>query len=149
MRTLLSFFLVTTMLLCSLVHAEQTTTDDDWIEAENIINQITLPKIADANFNIKDFGAVGDGKHDNRSAIAKAINHAASHGGGKVILPAGIWLTNGPVILKSGINLHISENAALLFGPKAKDYLPVVKQRWEGTEVYAYSPLIYANQVRQ
>lgn len=43
------------------------------------------------------------------------------------------------------MNLHVSEGATLLFSTDPAQYLPVVKTRYEGLEVYNYSPLIYAN----
>lgn len=49
--------------------------------------------------------------------------------------------------LASNIDLHVSDGATLLFGTDTDDYLPVVRTRWEGTELNGYSPLIYANDV--
>src|SRR5215472_8549611 len=68
--------------------------------------QIQLPSIPDRVVKITDFGAVGDGRAMNTDAFAKAIDACAKAGGGKVIVPAGIWLT-GPIQLKSNINLHL------------------------------------------
>ena len=63
------------------------------------------------------------------------------------MLPAGKWLSRGPLHLKSNIDLHVAEGATLLFAPEARHYLPAVLTRWEGTEMYGYSPLIYAFEV--
>ncbi|WP_292652950.1 glycosyl hydrolase family 28 protein [Nocardioides sp.] len=49
--------------------------------------------------------------------------------------------------LTSNIDLHVSEGATLLFGTDTDDYLPVVRTRWEDTELDGYSPLIYAKDV--
>ncbi|MDN4501089.1 glycoside hydrolase family 28 protein [Alteromonadaceae bacterium BrNp21-10] len=116
-------------------------------QIETIVAAIQLPNIADKDFVISDFGAVGDGKIDNAKIINNTIELAVKQGGGRVVLPAGVWLSNGPVVLKSGINLHLQQGAILLFGTEADDYLPVVKKRWEGTELYGHSPLIYARDV--
>lgn len=101
------------------------------------------PKFPAAVFDIRDFGAVADGKTKNTAAIGRAIDKAASAGGGSVLVPPGHWLT-GPIHLKSNINLYVAEGAELRFSQDFSDYLPPVFTRWEGTEVYSYSPLIYA-----
>jgi polygalacturonase len=43
--------------------------------------------------------------------------------------------------------LHLVDGAHLLFGTDPEDYLPAVLTRWEGTEVFGYSPLVYAHDV--
>ena len=114
------------------------------INAPFKMKQLSRPVIPDKVFNIKDYGAVEGGKHKNTKAIAKTIEAAAKAGGGKIIIPEGVWLT-GPIHLKNNINLHISENALLSFSDEFKDYLPVVFSRDNGMECYKYSALIYAN----
>lgn len=114
---------------------------------EKIVRKIKLPIIPDREFNIRDFGAV-QGLDDNaRPAILAAIKKAAKSGGGKIVLPDGLWFSKGPIVLQSNIELHLSQGAHLMFSPDPADYLPVVLTRWEGTEVYSYSPLIYAKDV--
>ncbi|NHN36796.1 glycoside hydrolase family 28 protein [Pseudomaricurvus alcaniphilus] len=115
--------------------------------AEDIVAAIEPPRIPDQQFNIVDFGALSGGSEDARPAILNTIKHAATQGGGKVILPPGLWLSNGPIVLQSNIELHIADGARLLFSPNPADYLPAVLNRWEGTEVYSHSPLIYARDV--
>lgn len=144
---LLSLILITLIFSFSISSNEQPNFKDDWEQVDIIIKKIELPKIKKQSYNIRDFGALGDGQHDDNPAIIDAITQASRQGGGKVIIPAGVWLSKGPVVLESGINLHLSKGATLLFSPDVNDYLPIVKQRWEGTEVYSYSPLIYANNV--
>lgn len=65
-------------------------------------------------YNVKAYGAVGDGQTLCTTAFQNAINAANQNGGGKVIVPAGYYLT-GQLVLKSGVNLHL-ENKATLFG---------------------------------
>jgi len=101
------------------------------------------PKFPAAVFDIRDFGAVGDATTKNTDAIRRAIAEAVGAGGGSVLIPPGRFLT-GPIVLKSHINLYLAEGAELLFSQDFADYLPPVFTRWEGTEVYSYSPLIYA-----
>jgi len=116
-------------------------------QADDIVAKIELPSIPAKRFDITDYGAVGDGATDARPAILAAIDAAVSAGGGRVELPAGVWLSRGPVVLQSRIELHLAEGARLLFSPSPADYLPAVLTRWEGTEMYGYSPLIYARDV--
>ena len=97
----------------------------------------------DRDFKITDFGAVPGGEVDNTKAIAAAIDACNKAGGGRVVVPAGTWLT-GPVHFKSNINLCLEENAVLSFTDNPEDYLPAVMTSWEGLECYNYSPLLYA-----
>lgn len=105
--------------------------------------KIIRPSFPDRTIDIRDYGAVGDGVTVNTKAFADAIAACVKAGGGRVLVPAGIWLT-GAIHLKSNINLHIQEGAELRFSDRFSDYLPVVFTRWEGLECYNYSPLIYA-----
>ena len=72
-------------------------------------------------YNIKDYGAIGDGKTMNTQAIQKAVDAASSKGGGKVVVPAGSFLT-GTVHLKSGIELNLEPNSVLLGSASLSDY---------------------------
>jgi hypothetical protein len=121
---------------------------DDWTRAEEIVRSIRLPEIPARDYVITDFGARPGGTTDARPAILAAIKKASAEGGGRVVIPSGKWLSRGPLHLASKINLHVAEGATLLFSPEARHYLPVVLTRWEGTEVYSYSPLIYAFEVQ-
>ncbi|MCX6874019.1 MAG: glycoside hydrolase family 28 protein [Verrucomicrobia bacterium] len=105
--------------------------------------QLKRPVFPNRSFSIADFGAVADGRTKNTAAIAEAIAACSKAGGGKVIVPAGRWLT-GPIRLQSNIHLYLSEGATLLFSQDFKDYLPVVFVRWAGHECYNFSPFIYA-----
>src|SRR5699024_10919253 len=51
---------------------------------------------------------------------------------------------SGPIHLMSNINLQVAGGAAVYFSEDKEDYLPVVRQRFEGVEAYNYSPMIYA-----
>ncbi len=105
--------------------------------------QLQRPSFGDAVFDVRRFGAVADGVTKNTEAFRKTIAAARQAGGGTVLVPAGRWLT-GPIHLQSGINLNVAEGAELVFSRDFADYLPPVFTRWEGLEVYNYSPLIYA-----
>ena len=97
----------------------------------------------DRDFSIGNYGAVRGGKTINTRAIAKAIKACNKAGGGRVVIPAGEWLT-GPVHLMSNVNLYLSDGAILRFTDNPEDYLHAVMTSWEGMECYNYSPLVYA-----
>jgi polygalacturonase len=115
-----------------------------WQLHDEILHRIQEPKFPKRDFLITNFGAVGDGKTDCTEAIAKAIQACAEKGGGRVVVPEGQFLT-GAIHLKSGVNLHLAAtNSTLLFSTDPQKYLPQVFTRFEGTELYNFSPLIYA-----
>jgi polygalacturonase len=108
--------------------------DDPWQTVmPSILNRIKAPRFPNRTFHVKP---KADG-------IQNAIDQCSQAGGGKVIVPAGTYLT-GPIHLKSNVNLEVSEGATIKFSRNPKDYLPVVFSRWEGVELYNYSPFIYA-----
>ncbi|MCU0457720.1 MAG: glycoside hydrolase family 28 protein [Bacteroidales bacterium] len=112
-------------------------------EIEQSISQTSFP--ADT-FIITGFGAVADDTSFlNTEAIEAAILKCSNSGGGVVYVPEGRWHT-GPISLLSNVNLHISENATLLFSTEYKLYLPPVLTRWEGMDCYNIHPLIYARE---
>lgn len=142
-----SIVLCGTALLPPFACAEEPAKPIDWTMAEEIVARIEEPRIPDRDFIVTDFGAVADDDQDDRVAILAAIDAAVAEGGGRVVLPVGTWVSDGPVVLQSKINLHVAQGATLLFGPDPADYLPAVKTRWEGTEMMGYSPLIYGRDV--
>jgi polygalacturonase len=82
--------------------------------------------------NIIDFGAISDGKTLNTAAIQKAIDTCNAAGGGRVIVPAGTFLT-APINLCSNLDFHLEAGATLLFSPNRSDY-PLVPSSWEGRD---------------
>jgi polygalacturonase len=108
-----------------------------------ILAQIRPPSFPNRDFLITDYGAVGDGRVDCKAAFTKAIA-ACTSAGGRVVVPEGVWLVNGPIHLKSKVNLHVQAGATIRFSHDAEDYLPPVFTRFEGTELVNYSPLVYA-----
>lgn len=121
----------------------QVSDDERWDMAKLIRARIKMPEIPDQEFVITDFNAVGDGQTDCTQAIADAIGAASAAGGGRVIVPGGVFAT-GPVHLESRINLHLEKGSKLSFIPEPDRYLPAVFTRWEGVELMGLSPLIYA-----
>jgi polygalacturonase len=114
------------------------------LEAPFAMPELERPSFPNRVFDIRDFGAVADGVTMNTASFDDAIAACSTSGGGTVLIPPGLWLT-GPIVLRSNVNLHAAEGATVRFSTHFEDYLPVVQTRWEGIEVYNYSPLIYAN----
>lgn len=86
--------------------------------------KVVEPKFPNKSFSIKDFGAISDGQTLNTEAFAKAIDACSKAGGGRVIVPAGLWLT-GPIQLQSNINLVIERGALVQFTPDRTQY-PII-----------------------
>src|SRR5215510_16552250 len=114
-----------------------------WDLLPEILARIVPPKFPERDFDITRYGATANESFDNTAAIRRAIEACSSAGGGRVVVPAGRFLT-GPVHLESNVNLHVSRGATLAFTRDTKAYLPAVLTRFEGTELMNYSPLIYA-----
>jgi polygalacturonase len=123
--------------------APPRTDAEAWAQVPQILKRIKPPRFPKSDFVITKYGAVAGGTNDNTEAIRKAVEACHRAGGGRVVVPAGTFLT-GAIHLKSNVNLHVSEGATLAFSQKPKDYLPLVFSRWEGMELMNYSPLIYA-----
>ena len=119
---------------------------EGWAMIPQIMENIEDPQFADTIFNIIDYGARPDTTFNSLPAIIAAINDCNLHGGGKVVIPKGTYLSRGSVMLKSHVNLHLEEGARLEFSTNPNDYLPMVLTKWEGTECFNYSPFIYAYQ---
>ena len=117
--------------------------ESGWEQVPEILKQIVPPTFPIKDFNISEYGAVGDGKTDCTDAFKKAIDVCHSEGGGRVVVPEGVYLT-GAIHLKSNVNLHVKKDATILFSQDYKKYLPVVYTRFEGVECMNYSPFIYA-----
>jgi polygalacturonase len=126
-----------------LCAAETSPVQNKWNQVPEILQRIVPPTFPARNFVITDFGAVADGKTDCTAAISNAISSCADNGGGHVVIPAGEFLT-GAIHLQSNVDLHLETNAVVKFNTDPKNYLPVVFTRFEGTELYNYSPFIFA-----
>ena len=75
--------------------------------------------------------------------LRNTIDSIADEGGGTLVFESGTYEIDGPIHLKSGVELHLKKGAILNFSSEPRDYLPSVKVRWEGTVCYNHSPLIY------
>mgnify|MGYP006286732769 CR=1 FL=1 len=124
---------------------EQTRYSDieaGWKTMETILASIEAPEFPDQVFNMVDYGSIETGDTCTE-ALRLAIQACNDAGGGRVVVPGGTFIS-GAIHLLSNVELHLEEGAVILFSTDPSDYLPVVKTRFEGCELYNYSPLIYA-----
>ena len=132
---------------------EAITGLEGWDIMPVVLEYIIAPEFPDKDFSILDYGAIGDGITDSNKAFIDAITACSDAGGGRVVVPAGEYISNGPIHLKSNINLHLESGAVLSFGSNLEDYVVGDESvgggtltRWEGTRCYNYLPMIYAYQ---
>jgi len=111
---------------------------------DSIVKRIQLPVIPAYQINILKLGAKGDSITNNKKVFDKAMALCKKNNGGTIIVPKGIYKINGPIHFVSNVNLKIEKGAKIKFSDNPKDYLPMVLTSWEGTMLYNYSPLIYA-----
>ncbi|HUR57399.1 MAG TPA: glycoside hydrolase family 28 protein, partial [Opitutaceae bacterium] len=129
--------------LCLLrVGGEAATPAAGWDSVPAILARIKAPTFPARDFPITDYGAVAGGA-DCSDALRQAIAACHAAGGGRVVVPAGVFHT-GAIHLRSNVNLHVAEGATLQFLTDPDKYLPAVHTRWEGVECMNYSSLIYA-----
>lgn len=99
-----------------------------------------------APFNVRHFGASGDGIRLETQAIQKAIDACAQSGGGTVHFPAGTYLS-GTLMLKSRVTLHLDAGAVLLGSPKLADYPSSIPQIRSYTDSYTEKSLLYGENI--
>ncbi|TJZ61811.1 glycoside hydrolase family 28 protein [Sphingobacterium olei] len=130
----------------SLQACSQQHDSDPWTKLDSIRALIVAPTFANKAYLITDYGAKGDGVFMNTAIINDLITRCSENGGGKVVVPKGVFLS-GAIHLKSNVNLHFEDGSKIIFSRNPQDYLPMVRSRWEGMDLMNYSPLIYAYQV--
>jgi polygalacturonase len=116
---------------------------DPWSQVPGILGRIQPPRFPDRAFEVSRYGAAEGGKTDCTEAFGRAIDECSRAGGGRVVVPAGVFLT-GAIHLKSNVNLHLAAGSVVRFSRDERQYLPLVFTRWEGVECMNYSPFIYA-----
>lgn len=121
-----------------------------WARREHILQQLKTPQVPARELQARAFGVRGDGLHDDRPLLQAALEACAQAGGGTLRVSAGRYLLKGPLHLRSRVRLHLEAGAELRFGGTPKDYLVgepslrgCVRTRYEGTELYHHSPLLY------
>ncbi len=71
-----------------------------------------LPVIPNRTFTLTDFGAVGDGRTMNTAAFKSAIAAVEKAGGGRLVIPRGVFIT-APFKLCSSLDLHLDDGAVI------------------------------------
>lgn len=107
-----------------------------------------MPAFAFADFNVRDYGAKGDGKTLDSPAIDKAIEACVKQGGGKVVLPAGTYLS-GSIHMKSNVELHLQSGCVILAAPQSmgaydKSETFGFPEYQDGGHTYFHNSLIWA-----
>lgn len=108
-----------------------------------VMPEVTAPVIPAHEVKLTDFGAVGDGVTLNTEAFARAIDALSKQGGGRLVVPQGVWHT-GPIVLKSNIELNLKVGAVILFAADETLY-PLVKTSFEGLDTRRCQSPLSAN----
>lgn len=87
-----------------------------------IASLYSLLGMAQSVYNVKDFGAKGDGVTDDATAIQNTINKCSREGGGRVLFPRNSVFMAGPIELKSNVELHLEATSTLLANPDESIY---------------------------
>ena len=94
--------------------------------------EVKAPIIPDYQVCLQDFGADPTGQQLSTDAFAKAVDALTEKGGGRLVVPAGVWLT-GPIVLKSNIDLHLEMGAVIQFAADESLY-PLIDASFEGLD---------------
>lgn len=165
MNTEYRFFAAASLLALSLT-AAQAGSDADMVDGTRIVTKsevgasvmpAVIAPVTGAPFKMKQPArptfknatlTLETGMADSRGMITDQLNllitRLSKRGGGRVVVPAGHWLT-GRVVLKSNVELHLEEGCVLEFSADINDYQPAVFTRHEGIEVMGAGAFIYAN----
>ena len=97
------------------------------------------------DFNILDYGAIGNGRDLDTKSIQSAIDDCYNSGGGRVIVGSGTFLT-GTIILKTNVNLHIEKGGVLLASPNESDFPEFTKYHIDVNKLSRFqgAAMIYA-----
>lgn len=121
-KSLLSLSVAVFALLSVSIAQAQNPYDKYYTNLPCAVEHVWPVVIPDYTVTLTDFGAVGDGQTDCSEAFAAAIKHLKKQGGGHLIVPDGKWLT-GPIKLISNFDLHLSDNATIIFSPNKELYV--------------------------
>ena len=114
--------------------------DTTW-RARSVIDALEAPLIPATEYRLSSSDLTA--QEDCAALINAQIKLCHESGGGRVIVPEGVHRT-GAIHMLSRVELYLEAGAELSFIPDPARYLPAVLSRWEGMELWNYSPLIYA-----
>lgn len=107
---------------------------------------VARPAIPARSVSVADFGGTGDGSTLSTAAFADAIASLAAQGGGRVVVPAGVWYT-GPIVLTDNIELHLERNAMIVFSDD-KELYPLEMTIFEGLDTWRCQPPLSARNAK-
>lgn len=113
-------------ILCLLLFATGSQAADYSEYYKNLpcqVKPVEAVQIPNNTVTLTEFGAVGDGATLCTEAFRKGISKLTKLGGGRLVVPQGVWLT-GPIMLKDNIELHLDKNAIIQFSADKRLYLP-------------------------
>ena len=110
------------ILLCIAIMANAKDYSKYYQNLPTEVKPVVEVVIPDNAVSVTDFGGVGDGQTLNTEAFRKAISALVKKGGGRVVVPQGVWLT-GPIVLKDNIELRVEKNAIVMFSPDKSLYI--------------------------
>ena len=124
------FALIVALTACGNASSASREPNNDNQEISRDVPQPVIPALS---VSLADFGGVGDGVALNTDAFARAIGHLSQKGGGRLLVPAGIWFT-GPIGLESNIELNLDKDAIIVFSTD-QDLYPIINTNFEGLDV--------------
>lgn len=132
-NTILTRFSALVILSCSILSAcSEYEFDYLYKDLPFEMAKVERPQIPAREVLLTDFGGVGDGVALNTEAFAKAIDALSQCGGGRLVVPTGVWLT-GPITLRDNIELHVRPDAVVLFSTD-RDLYPIIETVFEGLD---------------
>jgi hypothetical protein len=100
--------------------------------------------IAQSQFDVRTFGAKGDGTSLETASIQRAIDKAYENGGGVVAVSPGIYKV-GTLLLKDYVELHLQSGAEIIGSPNVADYTEIIQKYESRTNgLYAKYFVVFA-----
>jgi len=130
---LLAVALISASAYSQIVHKTDKV-NDLYSGIEFQMPRVQEPIIPANTVSITDFGAQTGGQFLCTQAFADAISAVSKKGGGRVIVPHGIWLT-GPITLISNLEIHTETGSLIVFSTD-KSLYPLVETNFEGFDTW-------------
>ncbi len=116
------FFICWLMVAASCMTAWAGEYDRYYVDMPTEVARVRVPDIPDREVRLTDCGGKGDGVTLNTDAFRTAIERLAALGGGRVVVPSGVWIT-GPIELMDNTELHVERGALIYFSPDKRLYM--------------------------